>query len=99
MSTSRENFLQSAVLTAEASFGIKLSLEKMTKIIGNKMDSEWKTYKYDSVSQYMDTSPREQIADIIAKHYLGRSWPCYGEDIDMEKYFYAKLDEKIAADV
>jgi hypothetical protein len=98
-SANHENFLQSAVLSVEKSFGIKLSVEKMTQIIGNKMDSECKSYAYREVSPYMDTSPLEQIADIISNHYLGRPWPSYGEDIDMEKYFYTLLDAKIAADV
>ena len=69
----------------------------MAQIIGNKMDSEWKSYGYREVTSYMDTSPREQIAEIIANHYLGRDWPSYGEGVNMEE-FYAQLEEKIAAD-
>ena len=98
MSTSRENFLKSAVLSVEESLGIKFSLEKMTQIIGNIMDYEWKTFEYGEPSPYMDTSPREQIFELIANHYLGRDWPSYGEKVNMEE-FYAQLEEKIAADV
>jgi hypothetical protein len=97
MNNSQENFLKSAVLSAEESFGIKLSLEKMTQIIGDKMDYEWKSYEYSEPSPYMDTSPREQIAEIIAIYYLGRPWPCYAENVNMEE-FYDQLEQKMKAD-
>ena len=97
MSTSRENFLQSAVLSVEVCLGIKLSLEKMTQVIGNYMDYEWKSFAYGDPNPYMDTSPREHIAELIANHYLGRSWPCYGENVNMEEFF-TELEEKINSD-
>ncbi len=98
MYTSRENFLGSAVIVAEDYFGLNISLEKMTKIIGNHMDYEWKTFEYSDPSPYMDTSPREQIAEFIANHYLGRGWPCYGDNINMEEFF-DELEEKMKADI
>jgi len=98
MTTSKENFLKSAVIVAEDRFGLTISLEKMTEIIGDKMAREWTDYEYTEVSPYMDTSPREQIADIIAMHYTGRHWPTYGDKID-PKEFWDNLVEKVKADV
>ena len=40
MKTSKEYFLESAVLVAEDSFGVNISLEKITEIIGDKMKDE-----------------------------------------------------------
>jgi len=97
MFTSKENFLASAVLVAEYEFGLKISLEKMTEIIGDKMESEWTAFNYSDVSKYMDTSPREEIADHIALHYLGRHWPTYGEKVDIHT-FVADLRKKIEGD-
>ena len=98
MNTSKENFLKSAVIVAEDRFGLTISLEKMTEIIGDKMAREWTDYEYTEVSPYMDTSPREQIADIIAMHYTGGYWPTYGDKID-PKEFWDNLVEKVKADV
>ena len=97
MLTSKENFLASAVLFSERELGLKISLEKMTEIIGDKMANEWTAFNYDSVSPYMDTAPREEIADHIAFHYLGRYWPTYSEKVDIHA-FVADLREKIEGD-
>jgi len=97
MSTSKENFLRSAVLVLRDRYGIDLSYEKVAEIIGDKMEDEWTNFEYEDVSPYMDTSPREEIGEIVSMHYLGRSWPTYGEKVDMEE-FYKNLDEKIARD-
>ena len=97
MPTSKENFLASAVLVAEYEFGLKISLEKMTEIIGDKMANEWTAFDYDDVSQYMDTAPREEIADHIAFHYLGRYWPTYSEKVDIHA-FVADLHKKVEGD-
>lgn len=87
MNKSYENFIGSAALVIENYTGIKLSIEKVAEVIGNKMDREWKAYEYDEVSVYMDTSPRESIVELLARHYLGRSWPTYGDNIDINEFF------------
>lgn len=97
MSTSKENFLASAVLVAKDTYLLDISLEKMAEIIGDKMESEWTAFNYDDVSPFMDTAPREDIADIIAMHYLGRPWPNYGERLNIHD-FVKMLQEKIEAD-
>jgi hypothetical protein len=97
MNTSKENFLKSAVIVAEDRFGLTISLEKMTEIIGDKMAREWNSFEYTEVSPYMDTAPREEIADIIAMHYTGNYWPTYGDNID-PKEFWKNLVEKVKLD-
>lgn len=86
MNTSRENFIASAALVIEDYCGIKLPIEKVSEIIGDKMDSEWKTFEYKEVSPFMDTAPREDVMDIVAEHFLGRPWPTYGNDIDINDW-------------
>jgi hypothetical protein len=98
MNTSKENFLRSAVLVASDRFGLEISYEKMCEIVGDKMEREWTNYHYDSVTPYMDTSPREEIADLIAKHYTGDYWPTYSDRVDFNE-FYKNLVEKVKANV
>lgn len=97
MSESKENFLKSAVLVAEDSWGLTISLEKLTEIIGDTMEDEWTLFKYEDVSYFMDTAPREEIADRISLHYLGREWPKYDEKLDIGEYV-KRLQRKIEAD-
>jgi hypothetical protein len=94
MNTSKENFLRSSVLVLHDRCGIDLSYEKVSEIIGDKMEDEWTNFQYEDVSPFMDTVPREEIANIICMHYLGRSWPTYGEKINMET-FLDRLYEKV----
>lgn len=94
MSESKENFLKSAVLVAEDSWGLTISLEKLTEIIGDTMKDEWTLFKYEDVSYFMDTAPREEIADLISLHYLGREWPKYGENVDIQA-FVKSINNKI----
>lgn len=92
MNTSRENFIGSAALVIEDCCGIKLSIEKVSEIIGDKMDREWNTFEYREVSPFMDTAPREELMDIVAEHFLGRSWPTYGDRVNMEEWFSSLYD-------
>jgi hypothetical protein len=92
MNTSRENFIASAALVIEDYCGIKLSIEKVSEIIGDKMDDEWSEYEYDEVSPFMDTSPREYVMDIVAEYFLDRSWPTYGDWANMEEWFSSLYD-------
>lgn len=87
MNTSKENFLKSAVLSVEERFGISIKLEKLTEIVGDKMDREWKNFEYNEVSKYMDTSPCEDVADLIAQHYTGGFWPTYSSKVNMADWF------------
>ena len=97
MNTSKENFLASAVLSVKQRFDIDISLEKLTNIVGDKMKDEWELFTYEDASPYMDTAPCEEVADLIALHYLGRRWPTYAEKgIDIHQ-FLRNLEEKIAA--
>jgi len=98
MNKSYENFIGSVALVIENYTGVKLSIEKVAEVISDKMDREWKSYEYDEVSVYMDTSPRETIVELLARHYLGRSWPTYGDNVNV-KEFYEQLEEKMKADV
>lgn len=86
MNTPKENFMASAALVIEDYCGIKLPIEKVSEIIGDKMDSEWKNFEYNEVSPFMDTAPREEVMDIVAEHFLGRSWPRYGDNIDINDW-------------
>jgi hypothetical protein len=95
MNTSKENFLRSAVLVLQDRYDINLSYEKVAEIIGDKMEDEWTNFEYEDVSPFMDTAPREEIGEIVSMHYLGRSWPTYGEKVDM-KDFHKNLTQKIA---
>jgi hypothetical protein len=97
MNKSYENFIGSAALVIEEYTGIKLSIEKVAEIIGNKMDNEWNVFVYDEVSVYMDTSPREHIVEYVAQYYLGRGWPTYRDKIDMHD-FHGELNAKMKVD-
>ena len=96
MDISKQNFLQSAVLSVKKRFGLDIGLEKLTVIIGDKMDHEWKEIHYKDASPYMDTYPCEQVVELIAKHYLGRSWPTYGDKINFDD-FWNELQAKMSA--
>lgn len=98
MNTSKENFLKSAVLSVKQRFGLNISLEKLTEIVGDKMDSEWQTFTYNEVSEYMDTSPCEDVADLICLHYTGAHWPTNGDRVDFNK-FWDNLMNKMKEDV
>lgn len=88
---SKQIFLQTAVLSFKERFGIELPIDTMETIIGSAMDHEWKTFPYTVVSQYMDTAPCEEIADLVAFHYLEVDWPT-GFDCDLQfADFYFKL--------
>lgn len=98
---SRTNFLESARLMIDYELEICLTLDQVEKIIGDKMDSEWQNFDYKEASQYMDTAPREEIVDLLALHYLGRSWPTYGEKVNMDEFmknfyeaFYKAVDKE-----
>ena len=86
MNTSRENFIRSAMLVIEDYCGINLPFEKVSEIVGDSMEKEWGTYEYTEVSVFMDTAPREDVMDLVAQHYLGRGWPSYGENIDINDW-------------
>lgn len=94
MKTSKQNFLESAVLVAADSYGLSISLEQITEILGDKMEKEWTNFEYNEVSHFMDTAPREDIADHIAFHYLGRYWPTYSESVDIQA-FVKSINDKI----
>lgn len=94
MKTSRENFIGSAVLVIEEYSRLKLSFEKVSEIIGNKMEDEWTDFEYDEVSIFMDTCARERVADIVSNYYLGRDWPSYYEKVDIEE-FLELLEQKV----
>ena len=98
MNTSKENFLKSAVLSVKQRFGLTISLEKLTEIVGDKMDSEWQTFTYNEVSEYMDTSPCEEVADLICFHYTGGYWPTYSDKINFNE-FWDNLMNKMKEDV
>lgn len=87
MNTSKENFLKSAVLSVKQRFGLDISLEKLTEIVGGKMDHEWQTFSYNEVSEYMDTSPCEDVADLICLHYTGAHWPTYSDKINFNEFW------------
>jgi hypothetical protein len=86
MNASRENFVKSAVLVIKEYVGINLSYDKVDEILGDKMKDEWTNFDYSDVSTFMDTSPREDVMDFVAFHYLDRYWPTYGESANMEAF-------------
>lgn len=98
MNDSRKNFVESAVLMLADHAGIHLSFEKLSEIIGDQMDDEFTTFPYTEISPYMDTAPREEVMDLISKHYMDRYWPCYSDQVDMDD-FMTQLDRKIQEDV
>lgn len=94
MSDSRKNFIESARLMLSNREGIQLSFEKLSEIIGNQMDDEFTAFPYMEVSPYMDTAPREEVMELVSMYYMGRPWPCYSDNVDMND-FMAQLDLKI----
>lgn len=91
---SKQIFLQTAVLSFKERFGIELSIDTMETIIGSAMDREWKAFPYTVVSQYMDTAPCEEIADLVAFHYLKEYWPTGIDRVDFVD-FYGRLKDAI----
>lgn len=100
MNTSRDNFVASAVLAIEQYTGISLPFEKVDEIVGNKMEYEWgdPNFEYKQVSSSMDTSPREEVMELLALHYIGRNWPCYMDHVDM-KGFSTELVKNMMKDM
>jgi hypothetical protein len=97
MSDSRKNFIESARLMLSDRVGIDLTFEKLSEIIGNQMDDEFTEFPYTSVSPSMDTSPREQVMELVSMYYMGRYWPCYADNVDMND-FMDQLERKIQED-
>lgn len=87
MNPSKENFLKSAVLSVKNRFGLSIDFETLAEIVGDKMDREWKTYQYTEVSEYMDTAPCEDLADLICFHYTGEYWPAYSDRVNFDEFW------------
>lgn len=87
-------FAHSASLMLQDWFALDISAEKLAEIIGDKMDREVSEYMYDPKDSQIDTNIRDEVADIVSNHYLGRNWPRYRDKIDMDE-FYKDLKESI----
>lgn len=87
-------FAHAASLMFEHRHGLKISPKKMSEIIGTNMDDEVEDILYDPNSPYMDTCIRECVNELVSKHYLGQSWPCYMDNADI-KDFGDRLAEAI----
>ena len=98
--TSHEGFIESCRLMLEDRLGIAIPNKKLAEIIGNQMDEEWQEYDYSDPSPFLDTCVLETITEIVTKRYMGRSWPCYGDNFTEKQLreFYMQLVEKINAD-
>jgi hypothetical protein len=68
-------FAHSASLMLQDWFALDISAEKLAEIIGDKMDHEASEYLYDPNDSHIDTNIRDEVADIVSNHYLGRNWP------------------------
>jgi hypothetical protein len=79
-------FAHSASLMMESYCDLYISPEKMSIIIGKQMDDEVSVHLYDPNDDYMDTCVREEVADIVAMHYLGHPWPRYCDDYDVDLF-------------
>lgn len=94
MEYSRCAFAHSASLMLQDWFALDISAKKLAEIIGDKMDHEVSEYLYDPNDSHIDTNIRDEVADIVSNHYLGRKWPRYRDKIDMNE-FYKDLKESI----
>jgi peptide methionine sulfoxide reductase MsrB len=83
----RELMIGSATATVNR-YGYEIPYETMVKIIGTELDWEIEEEDviYDAGSPYMDTMVREAVFDCVAKYYVGRTWPTYGERVDMDDF-------------
>ncbi len=95
----RNLMIRSGSVFLKEHVGVEVSAEKLTIIIGDRLDWEVEDENviYDPESPYMDTAIREYFMDYVAGHYLDTHWPCYCDKVDM-KEFFAKLEAAIAAD-
>lgn len=67
---------------------LNIDFVNIKEIIGEKLDYEIEDEDmiYDPNSPFMDTCIREAAFDCVAKFYLKRDWPTYGEKADMEQF-------------
>lgn len=95
----RELIIGSATCMANERLGLGIDRDTMSKIIDTNLDWEVEDEDmiYDQHSPDMDTIVRESVMDCIANFYLGRSWPCGYENVDMNKFFtmlYEAVDKE-----
>lgn len=99
--SSHEGFIESCRLMLEDRFRLVVSNQKLKEIIGDQMDEEWQECDYSKPSHFaLDTYTRESVIEIVTQRYMGRSWPCYGDNFTEKQLreFYMQLVEKINAD-
>lgn len=87
-------FAHAASLMFEEYTELQITPKKMSEIIGTQMDDEVEDFLYDPNDSFMDTCVREEVLDIISRHYVEHPWPRYLENVDMT-VFAENLEEAI----
>lgn len=79
-------FAHSASIMVFEYANLDIDPERMSVIIGDKMDEEVSEYLYDPNDGYMDTCVRDQVFDFVSEFYLGHPWPRYRDHMDAELF-------------
>lgn len=58
--------------------GVNLTNEKIDTIIGDQMNDEYKNFSYKDMDEYLETSPREEVLNIMSLYFINREWPKVG---------------------
>lgn len=76
-------------------YGLETNDEEVMKILMCEEDSgdEYSLNSELMEETYLDTDPRERMADEIAKSRVGMRMPCYGDGPDYSQEFGEKMDE------
>lgn len=81
---------------AEVAFEV---MEEQTELANKTYDSEQErkeAFEYSLMGEieaeaYTDTSPRERMANLIAKRRIGMKAPCYGDSHEYKAEYHSKM--------
>lgn len=88
---SRYYFVNTIRKELKRMLGVNLTNEKIDTIIGNQMNDEYKNFSYKDMDEYLETSPRDEVLNIISLYFINREWPKVGTMDESE--FNDFLDE------
>lgn len=87
----RYNFVVTVHHALKRMLDVNVNMETIDSIIGDQMNDEYKNFSYEDMDSHLETSPREQLLNIMSMHFIGKKWPKVGSMSDSE--FKEFLDE------
>lgn len=87
----RYEFVVTVRRSLKRMLGVNLSNERIDAIIGDQMNDEYKNFFYKDMDEYLETSPRDDVLNIMSLYFINKKWPRVGTMSESE--FKDFLDE------